>query len=300
MIDILSNITFLYPYCFLLLFIYFIIVFVFNKTQQGLYFSNMKLLSSVSKNTGLIVKVLRFLVAFFIIASLASPIIKDNITIDNDKGYEISLILDASGSMQQNNKFQITKEIVSEFVKQRKHDKLGLSIFADFAYIAVPLTYDKKSLLGLLDHIEVGIAGQRQTALYEALFLSSRLFKDSNSKHKIAIILTDGIDNSNSIPLDVAISKAKKYDIKVYTVAIGRTGDYDSLALQKISNETNGQFFEANSVEKLKSIYETINSLEQSEIEIKSYQKIEYYYQYPLDIAIGLLFLLIIINRRYG
>ncbi len=298
--EFLSQITFQYPYAFALLIIYFICIALCKAKHQSLYFSNTKLLLSVTKNQGFMIKLLRFFTVLFIIIAIASPVIKDDIVINNNKGYEISIILDASGSMREANKFTITKEIVSEFIKQREEDRLGLSIFADFAYVAVPLTYDKKSLLGLLEHIEVGIAGQRQTALYEALFLSSNLFKESKAKNKIAILLTDGLDNVNTIPLDVAISKAKKYGIKVYTVGIGSIGDYNPEVLRQIANDTNGKFFEANSVEKLKQIYETINNLEKSDIKTNTFVKIDYFYQYPLDVAIGLLFLLILISRRYS
>jgi Ca-activated chloride channel family protein len=260
----------------------------------------MKLLKSVTKGQGLLLKILRFLVMLFIVIALASPVIKDEVIIEDNQGYEISLILDASGSMKQSNKFTITKQIVSDFIKERKTDRLALSIFADFAYVAVPLTYDKNSLLQLMEHIEVGIAGQSKTALYEALYLSSDLFKNSKSKNKIAILITDGFNNVDTIPLDVAISKANKYNIKVYTIAIGSNVDYDGMVLEKIANNTGGEFFEANSVEKLKQIYKTIDELEKSQIKTNQYQKIDYYYQYPLDAAIGLLFLLILINRRYG
>jgi Ca-activated chloride channel family protein len=260
----------------------------------------MKLLKSVTKNQGLLIKIVRFLVVLFIAIALASPVIKNEVIIKNNKGYEISLILDASGSMQQSNKFNITKKIVSDFISKRKTDRLALSIFADFAYVAVPLTYDKNSLLELLKHLKVGIAGVSKTALYEALYLSSNLFKNSKAKNKIAILITDGFNNVDTIPLDTAIARAKKYNIKVYTIAIGSSRDYDSKVLNKISIQTNGKFFKANSLKKLKDIYEIINKLEKSEIETNHYQKIDYYYQYPLDIAIGLLFLLILINRRYG
>jgi Ca-activated chloride channel homolog len=295
----LNQITFQYPYAFLLILVYFVCIRFCKQKYQSLYFSNTKLLKSVTKNQSLLVKILRFLIMIFIVISLASPVKKDDIVINNNKGYEISLILDASGSMIEANKFTITKEIVSDFIKQRKQDRLGLSIFADFAYVAVPLTYDKKSLLGLLKHIEVGIAGKRQTALYEALFLSSKLFEKSKSKNKIAILLTDGLNNVDTIPLDIAIGKAKKYGIKVYTVGIGHVGDFNPLVLKQISKETNGKFFQAESFKKLKDIYDTINRLEKSDIKAKSFVKIEYFYQYSLYLAIWLLFLLILINRRY-
>jgi Ca-activated chloride channel family protein len=216
---------------------------------------------------------------------------EDDVVIKNDKGYEISLILDASGSMRESNKFGIVKAIVDDFIDKREHDKLALSIFADFAYVAVPLTYDKKSIKRLLSRIEVGVAGVKQTSLYEALFLSSNLFKTSTSKEKIAILLTDGVDNTNTIPLDVAINTAKKYGIKVYTVGVGRVGDFNPEVLQKISKETGGTYFSANSVERLKAIYEEINRLEKSEIKADKYVKKSYYFQYVLAIALMILLL---------
>lgn len=296
--DIFNGIVFLYPYAFLLLVIYLICIFLCKPKSQSIYFSNMKMLTSVTKYRGLMIKILRFLVVLFMVIAIASPVKKDEIIINDNKGYEISIVLDASGSMREANKFKITKQIVSNFIKKRKTDRLALSIFADFAYVAVPLTYDKKSLLGLLEHIEVGVAGQKRTALYEALYLSSNLFKNSKAKNKIAILLTDGLDNTDTIPLDVAIAKAKKYDIKVYTVGIGNQGDYNPIVLQKIAKETNGKFYEANSVERIQQIYKEINELEKSEIKTQKFVKKEYFYQYPLDIALGLLFMLIILSRR--
>ena len=294
----LNDVVFLYPYAFLLLIIYIICIFLCKPKSQGIYFSNIKMLKTVTKNQGYVVKTIRFLVVLFMVIALASPVIKDEIIINDNKGYEISIVLDASGSMKEANKFTITKEIVSDFIKKRQTDRLALSIFADFAYVAVPLTYDKKSLLNLLKHIEVGVAGQRKTALYEALYLSSNLFKESKAKEKIAILLTDGLDNTDTIPLDVAIAKAKKYGIKVYTIGIGAVGDYNPEVLMQIAKQTNGKFYEANSKEKIVQIYKQINELEKSEIKTQKFVKKEYFYQYALDIALGLLFMLIILSRK--
>ena len=177
------------------------------------------------------------------------------------------------------------KNIVTDFVKEREHDRLGLSIFADFAYVAIPLTYDKNSIKKLLNKIEVGIAGRQRTALNEALFLSSNLFKTSESKNKIAILLTDGIDNTNTIPLDVAISTAKKYGIKVYTIGVGTPGDFNPAVLKEIANQTNAEYFYADTIQGLKDIYSTINKLEKSEIKAEKYVKKTYFYQYFLALA---------------
>ncbi len=293
------NITFEYPYVFLFLILYFICLKFCKQKAIAIYFPNMALLKKASAKNRTVVEVLKFLILFLLLFTIASPIKQDNIVVKNDKGYEISLILDASGSMQEANKFTIVKDVVGDFIDKRKHDKLALSIFADFAYVAVPLTYDKKSIKRLLTRLEVGVAGQRQTALYEALFLSSNLFKTSKSKEKIAILLTDGMDNTDTIPIDVAIKTAKKYGIKVYTVGVGNVGDFNPTVLKSIANQTGGKYFSANTIQGLKDIYTTIDKLEKSEITANKYVKKTFYFQYSL--AFVMLFLLIyffIVNKE--
>ncbi len=289
--------TFEYPLVFLLL-ILFIVCMLFCKPRfRAFFFPNSELLASSGAKRGWLLNILKFLSAVALITALASPIKKDEIKIENTKGYEISLILDASGSMREYNKFGIVKDIVLDFIKKRKNDKIGLTIFADFAYVAVPLTYDKKSLINLLKRVDVGIAGVQRTALYEALFLSSRLFKTSRAKNKIAILLTDGVDNTNSIPLDVAIKTAKRYGIKVYTIGVGRAGDFNPQVLQKIAKETGGKYYSATDRARLKQIYSEIDRLEKSKIKANKYVKKSYYFQYPL--IVGLLFLIVLVVVGY-
>ena len=289
-----SSFTFEFPLAFALLFFYFICNRWCKPRFMSLWFPGSKRLKMVAKNRTTWFNALKFTAFFLLVTSLASPVVKDEVVIQNDKGYEISLILDASGSMSESNKFEIVKEIITEFIKARSHDKLGLTIFADFAYVAVPLTYDKESLLRLLKKVDVGIAGTRRTALYEALFMSTKLFKDSNAKNKIAILLTDGMDNAGTVPLEVAINTAKKYKIKVYTIGIGTRGDYNPYVLEKIAKGTNGEFFEANSKQKLQEIYKEIDKLEKSDIKGNRYIKKSYYYMWPLSVALLLMVVLII------
>ncbi len=285
------NFTFEYPLAFVLLLLFFVCEKWCKPQRLSFYFPNMKLLQKVAQKRQWGLTLLKVLSVVSLVVALASPIREDAVVVKNDKGYEISLILDASGSMKMPglNKFAIVKEIVNDFIDKRQHDKLALSIFADFAYVAVPLTYDKKSIKRLLSRVDVGIAGRQRTALNEALFLSANLFKSSTSKEKIAILLTDGVDNANSIPLNVAINTAKKYGIKVYTVGVGVEGqDFDPRPLRQISKATGGRYFKGDSVEKLKAIYATIDKLEKSEIKADKYVKKTYFFQYLL--ALGLLF----------
>lgn len=291
-----NNFTFEYIYVFLLLIPYFICLKYCKQKNIAIYFPNMKLLQKASSKNRYLLNTVKFLAFFTLVFSIASPVVEDNVVLENNKGYEISLILDASGSMSELNKFGIVKNIVTKFIDKRKHDKLALSIFADFAYVAVPLTYDKKSIKRLLSRLEVGVAGRRQTALYEALFLGSNIFKTSTSKEKIAILLTDGQDNAGTIPIDVAIKSAKKYGIKVYTIGIG---DFNPNVLKRIADETDGKFFTANSVDGLENIYKTIDKLEKSEIKINKYIKKTYYFQYSLAFSIiFLLFYFYLINKE--
>lgn len=296
--DILRDITFVYPQVFGLLLIYFICIFFCKEKRQSFYFSNLAMIKSASSYQSYIIKTLQFLIFLFILVALASPIKKSEVSVDNSMGYEISLLLDSSGSMLENDKFKITKEILRDFIEKRKTDRLSLTVFADFAYLASPLTYDKQSLQKLLSLLEVGVVGDRQTALYEALYLSGNIFKNSVSKNKIAILLTDGIDTADTIPINVAIDRIKKYGIRVYAIGIGKSGDYNSDALHQIARETNGKFYEASTKEQISEIYGVINQLEKSKIKTNKYERKTYLYQYPLDVAIGLLFILILINRK--
>jgi Ca-activated chloride channel family protein len=295
-----EHIVFEHPFWLFLPLLFLICAKFCKPRSEALFFPGTTMLQKAVKKSRLGVNVIKFLIVTLFSTALASPVIENEVSVQNDKGYEISLIMDASGSMEENNKFGIVKNIVEDFLDKRKHDKIGLTIFADFAYVAVPLTYDKKSIKRLLKRLDVGVAGKQRTALYEALFLSSNLFKDSKSKNKIAILLTDGMDNTNTIPLDVAIKTIKKYGIKVYTIGIGNPGDFNAQVLQYIAQESGGKFFMANSVQKLKAIYDTIDRLEKSEIKANKYVKKSYYFQYPLAIGVLLLVGLFFYRNRGG
>ena len=128
--------------------------------------------------------------------------------------------------------------------------------------------------------------------------MSSKLFQESTSKHKIAILLTDGLDNAGTVPLNVAVKTAKKYDIKVYVIGVGSKKDIDVNVLNSIAAETGGKFYMAGTKERIKEIYDEIDSLEKSEIKANKYVKKHYFYQYPLGAAIAVMFLYIFARRR--
>lgn len=283
---------------FLSLIIFYILcIFIFKETLKEVMFPNLEILEKLNKKQISIEKIIMFVIINLLAIGISSPI-KTKKIIEKNKGFEISLIFDTSGSMKEGNKFKIAKKFTMDFIEKRKNDKIALTVFSDFSYVAIPLTYDNKIVKELFDKVEIGITGFSKTSLNEAIFLSSKLFETSKSKNKIAILITDGKDNVNAVPIDVSIKMAKKYNIKIYTIGIGNEYNYDSEILKRISNETNGKYYSAQYTQDFENIYNDINMLEKSKIENKVYIQNIYYYQYILFIVLFLLFIFIILKYK--
>ena len=292
------NWYFEYPYTFILIALYLVCKLLCKKNIEEIFFSNAYILERIVQKRRDFKTILELLTLLFLVFTLANPITKEQLSKNKALGYEIVLSIDASDSMRADNRFNITKEIVDKFIEKRVFDSIALTLFAQDVYIAVPFTYDKKPLKDILKYIELGVAGSVGTALNEALYVSSILFKDIKNPSKILILLTDGINTKDNIPLDVAIANAKKQNIKVYTIAIGKEGEYNKEALELIAKETNAEFFETSNPSQLMQIYDSIDNLEKSKIETSTLTKTKYYFQYPLFLSLILLIILIFINRE--
>ena len=236
---------------------------------------------------------IKFLILFSIILSLSNPYIKKEI-IQTNRGDEIVLSIDASGSMEQFNKFEFVKEAANDFIKKRKEDKLGLVVFGTNAFIASPLTENKNFIRDILNKMYVGVAGQN-TAILDSLVQSIRLLKKSKAKTKIIILLTDGIDNSSKVDINSVMKEIKKYNIKIYTIGVGGADEVNFNLLSYLAKESGGEVFQALTPADILPIYRKINELEKSPILHKIIYK-EYLYIYPLIFAIILL--LIYVSRR--
>ena len=285
------QIEFLHPYLLLLLPLYMLIIWLLNRRFKVVEFSNLKLLKKAVTREFDYSKILKFLIALFIVLALATPVKKHMHQAKEAKGYDISILLDASDSMQEDNRFDVAKEIIANFLKERKNDNIALSLFANYAYVASPLTYDKKSIEKMLKFIKLGVAGSRQTALNEALFLGADIFKKSDSKNRVMILLTDGLNTVNSVSLKSALSQIKSFNIKVYTIALGKKGDFNKEVLEHIATSSGGKFYQALKPQELALIYNEINKLESGKIESKSWASYTHYFQYPLAVALILLIL---------
>jgi len=276
----------------------------------SLYFphANQFMQNSVSASKTLFL--LKWLGIVMMILALMSPVKDESYELDPKDGYEIAMILDASQSMAAKgfdasnpnlNRFDVVKSIVGDFIEQRKNDNIGLVAFGEYSFIASPLTYDEHILNRILFQLQIGMAG-KYTALYESLAQGVNLLKTSESKSKIAILLTDGFSTVgvDKVPLDVALDMVKKEGVKVYPIGIGMPNEYNQKVLVKIAKESGGVAFGASSATQLKEIYKKIDELEKSEIKNESFTYMKYYYVYPLFIALISLMLYIYLRNKRG
>ena len=309
-----DSLSFEYPYIFLLIFIFWICSFYCKAKEEAIFFPHLDLIQKSSTTSGMLLEILKWLSIILAITALASPIKKMHIKTQNRSGYSIVLALDASGSMRlgfgkgrsfyvpkdkNNTKFNTSIKLAKEFIKKRESDELGLVVFGDFAYVASPLSFDTKILNEILEKLKVGVAGSNYTVINDALFISSKLFNYTKAKTKIIILVTDGQSRGEHIPKDVVLKYINDNGIKVYTVGIGKRGDFDEKYLKKIAKSSGGSFFSAYSKDDLKSVYKKIDALEKSNIRAKSYIKKSYYYEYPLFFAfLSLLLYGFLLNKR--
>jgi len=178
---------------------------------------------------------------------------------------------------------------------------LGLVVFGAYSFIASPLTYDENILNKIVSQLYIGMAG-KYTALFTSLAQGVNLLKMSESKSKVAILLTDGHSTAevDRIPFDVAVEMAVKEGIKVYPIGIGMPHEYNQQILLKIAEKTGGMAFGAASATELKEVYKKIDELEKSEIKAETFSYLKYYYTYPLFIALLSLMLYVYLRNKRG
>jgi len=298
--------SFEYPYVFLLLLVFVICAFTCKPQKPYMYMPNFANISSSIKSN-IFKEILKWLSIILLITSLASPVSKKS-EAATKPAHAVMLLMDVSDSMSQGgilvnslgrvaNKLSVAKSMASDYIKQRLNDHVGVIVFGDFAYVASPLSFDHDSVAKLLDTVNKGVAGSK-TAMYDALFLSARLLKNSPAKQKVAILLTDGFNTAGDIPYSVALRAVESEKMKVYTIGIGNYGEYDERALNEIAKKSGGEFFRANDASSLKIIYEQIDKLEKSKLKDKpKYQK-TYLYMYPLGVSFFFFLLYTLLHVR--
>lgn len=303
MFEYLLTIKFEYPFVFLIIPL-FILCSIFCKAKIPTYIiPHLNIFEQSQHKSHILITILKYLVIVFSTIALASPYKHLHTQIIKSDGIDIVLSLDTSGSMkelglnsfnQNETRFDVVKDIVKEFLPKRINDNIAIVVFGSSVMMATPLSFDKEAQKSIIDYLEVGIVGDK-TAMIDSLASAVNILKTSNAKSKVVILLSDGEDNSSTIPFEVIIKLLKKYSIKVYSVGIGES---NKIILNQISKQTNGKSYIANTKEDLEEIYKEIDSLEKSKIDNNKITLKEYLFFYPLFLAIISLIVFVYLRNR--
>ncbi|MBL6989934.1 MAG: VWA domain-containing protein [Bacteriovoracaceae bacterium] len=318
------------PWFFLLL--GFIIPILFFSSSSGgrIRFSSLVILKQVTKGPGIhprmILTFLRVVALILFIMSIARPQKGRVFSEVSSEGIDIVLALDTSGSMEaldfkmdgkRVNRLTIVKKVVTQFVKKRPADRLGLVVFGEEAYTQCPLTLDHGIVVDFLTKLEIGMAGMA-TAIGSAIGVSVNRIKELKAKSKIIILLTDGENTAGRILPTKAAEIAKTYGIKIYTIGVGTSGQapfledtifgrrlnyrrviLDEKTLTNVATITGGKYYRANDEDELARIYDEIDKLETREVKVKQYTQYNELFHWFLIPALMILLLEILLaNTR--
>ncbi len=263
-----------------------------------------------------IIKALKWLglsigILFFFIA-LARPYTKEVVSNSSQEGIDILFVLDISDSMliedmpPLENRLESAKFHIKEFMKERPHDRMGLVVFSGEAYTRVPLTMDHGLLVANLEDLTILDYMKKGTAIGVALSSGVNRIRESKSKSKVIVLLTDGENNTGVIDPITALELAVDDNIKTYTIGIGRDGmaqlpifskdrfgrktkryrpfptKINEELLKKIAFRTGGQFFRASTGKGLGDVFKSINDVETYEIKSPDVFSYTEFYQKPL------------------
>jgi len=327
MIYYLKSLTFAQPYWFLLFALIPLFIFLYikrrNKQKPSIQMSSMAWLEhnpvkSLRQKLLFLPFSLRMLAFAFLIIVMARPQSALQRKKVNIEGIDIIMALDVSGSMRamdlKPNRLEAAKKVAQTFIDGRQNDRIGLVVFSGEAFTQCPLTTDHKVLKDLFKPIKSGMI-EDGTAIGDGLATAINRIKDSKAISRVIILLTDGVQNSGSIDPVSAAEIAKSYGIRIYTIGVGSKGtapmpvqtafgtqvvnmpvEIDEDILKKVANTTDGKYFRATSNKNLEKVYQEIDQLEKSKIDVDIFQnKYEEFLPFAL-IALGI-FLLEILLR---
>lgn len=270
-----------------------------HKSDASLQVSTQRNIQQFRKSTKIkllhVPFVLRTLAIILVTIALARPQASNSWRTENTEGIDIMLTLDISGTMMAEdlkpNRLEASKDVATEFILSRPNDNIGLVVFAGESFTQCPLTTDHTVLVNLFKGIEYGLL-EDGTAIGLGLANAVNRIKDSKSKSKVIILLTDGSNNRGDIAPITAAEIAKSMGIRVYAIGVGSYGkvnipvqtpigiqyqqmesEFDEKSLQEIAQMTGGSYFRATNNEKLRSIYKEIDALEKTKISVKEYSK---------------------------
>jgi len=309
----------------------------------SLIFSSVAIAKDASRKSKASVGWIRFLLTMLILALLIIAFARPRIGIGyserEESGIDIVLAIDVSGSMaaldftssakRPITRLDAVKEVVTDFIKKRPNDRIGMVAFAVNPFLVSPMTLNHDWLMQNLDRIDIGVIDPNRTAIGSAIGMSVNRLRDlKNAKSRVIILLTDGENNSGKISPTAAAEAAASYNAKVYTIAAGRTGivpaarmdrnsrvirdnngnpmyggdmqsQVDEESLKKISEITGAKFYRATNLKQLENIYNDIDALEKTKVKLRNFTSYRELFQCFAGTALLLIALkLILINTR--
>jgi Ca-activated chloride channel homolog len=297
-----SNVTFAYPWVLYSLAVIPLLVLYYikigKKKENTLIFSSLKTFKGIPSGWRERLRHLPFILrmaalALFIVA-LARPQSFTSGENIYSEGIDIAMVLDISSSMLAEdfspNRLEASKSVITNFIGDRLSDRIGLVIFSREAFTQCPLTIDYSVLSGLLRDVKSGMI-EDGTAIGNAIANGVNRLKDSPAKSKIIILVTDGVNNSGEVNPLSAAEIAKTFGIRIYTIGVGTRGEapypvktafgtryqmvpveIDEALLKKVAEDTNGKYYRAVNNKKLQEIYNEIDKLEKTKVEVTSYR----------------------------
>ncbi|MBU1312011.1 MAG: VWA domain-containing protein [Gammaproteobacteria bacterium] len=236
------------------------------------------------------------------------------------QGRDLMLALDLSGSMeiadmqlqgQSINRLDAVKLVISDFIRRRQGDRIGLILFADAAYQQTPLTFDLTTVQKMLDDSVLRLVGTR-TAIGEAIGLAVKRLNTYESSNKVLILLSDGANTAGNIQPLEALQLAKAAGVKIHTVGVGAeqmvqhsvlgrrmvnpSQDLDERLLTQLAEDTGGRYFRARDLNELNQIYQLIDQLEPIERDTLTYRPQRSLLHWPLALALLISFVMAVVN----
>ena len=322
-----NNIEFAHPDFFYLLLIVPLLMFWYwkrhNRDYADIQISSLKGFEESGKSLRQyfchILFAFRVLAIALLIFALARPQSSTSWQNVTTEGIDIILVMDISGSMLAQDfkpdRLEASKKVAMEFITGRPTDRIGLVVFSGESFTQCPLTTDHSVLKNLFGSIKSGMI-EDGTAIGMGLATAVNRLKDSKAKSKVIILLTDGVNNAGLITPLTAAEIANTFNIRTYTIGVGTKGlapypfktpfgtqyqdievKIDAEVLKEIADMTDGKYFRANNNKKLEDIYDEIDQLEKSKIEVTEYRKKTERFL-PFAFAAGVLLLLEVLLRN--
>ncbi|MCK4842873.1 MAG: VWA domain-containing protein [Methylococcales bacterium] len=235
-------------------------------------------------------------------------------------GRDLMLAVDLSGSMEEQDfvvdkrrvdRLTATKYVATQFIERRVGDRLGLILFGTNAYLQTPLTFDRATVMTLLNESAIGLAG-KNTAIGDAIGLAVKRLRKQQSESRVLILLTDGANTAGEVTPIKAAELAADNDLKIYTIGIGAdeilvrsffgsrkvnpSRDLDEKTLTAIAEKTGGRYFRARNTQELNQIYQLLDQLEPVEKDKQYFRPKTELYHWPLAMTL-LLVSIISISR---